>query len=70
METLDEFKLIIGCATLLDLPIRDGNLLSSSTMGGGIFLLDLPIRDGNWIALSTSPTVSRLLDLPIRDGNL
>ena len=55
--------------SLLDLPIRDGNLIKSNSISTAGILLDLPIRDGNVHVHRHVLSPPLLLDLPIRDGN-
>ena len=54
---------------LLDLPMRDGNLLKRRLAGFAEDLLDLPMRDGNFGLTVDEVAEEVLLDLPMRDGN-
>ena len=55
---------------LLDLPMRDGNLVFFGPSGSPFELLDLPMRDGNSVDRPANGRYRvRLLDLPMRDGN-
>ena len=69
METCLHYWKLYHCLHVIELPIRDGNVVGGFFIGVLWYVIELPIRDGNLILSVLMLTASRVIELPIRDGN-
>ena len=69
METFAGRWAVLGPATVVSLPMRDGNCARPVLEVDVIIVVSLPMRDGNFQTQSVRGGTEHVVSLPMRDGN-